>query len=56
LPCLSDELSDYPELDSALNGALIRARKAGKVAMRRWGYDPDQIGVIKRIIRQKQVD
>lgn len=49
---LSDELPDYPQLNGALTGVLARAKQHGDVAIRQYGHDPDQIRVIKQILRK----
>jgi hypothetical protein len=49
---LSDELPDYPELNSALSGILARAKQNGLISIRRFGHDPDQVSVIKTLLKK----
>ena len=51
---LDDELPSYPSLNTALNGALDRAKATGKVALRVKAHDPTQATVIKRLLKSEK--
>lgn len=52
---LSDELAHFPMYQRALDGALERAKAAGKIAHREWGCDdqgPGASGAMEEVIRK----
>jgi hypothetical protein len=51
---LSDELTDYPAFNEALDNVMRRASDMGKFTERRLADDPDQVQVAQRIFGAKQ--
>ncbi len=51
---LDDELSDrwYRHLGESISAVLARAKASGQVSLKRKAFDPDQVSVIKNILKE----